>query len=69
MEAESKAKEIFISYSREHGVIFFIKQLKSDLEHNGFSVWLDVEDIPAGSDWHGAIGIGLTSCQVYAPRF
>lgn len=65
MDAESEAKEIFISYGREPGVIFFVKQLKRDLEHNGFSVWMDAEDIPAGSDWHGAIGVGLTSCQVH----
>ena len=38
-------------------------QLKHDLERNGYSVWLDREDIPAGSDWHGAIGMGLDQCR------
>eukprot|EP00656_Telonema_subtile_P039771 TRINITY_DN44853_c0_g1_i2.p1 TRINITY_DN44853_c0_g1~~TRINITY_DN44853_c0_g1_i2.p1 ORF type:complete len:365 (+),score=78.54 TRINITY_DN44853_c0_g1_i2:136-1230(+) len=30
---------------------------------HGFSVWLDAEDIPAGCDWHGAIGKGLSNCK------
>ena len=34
----------------------FVKRLKVDLEAAGFGVWLDTDDIPAGSDWHGAIG-------------
>ena len=38
-------------------------QLKHDLERHGYSVWLDREDIPAGSDWHGAIGMGLDQCR------
>ena len=28
-----------------------------------FSVWLDTEDIPAGCDWHAAIGTGLDQCK------
>lgn len=49
-------KEVFLSYGREPEVISFVTQLKHDLESRGFSVWLDTEDIPAGCDWHGAIG-------------
>ena len=26
-------------------------------------VWMDVDDIPAGSDWHGAIGTALHNCR------
>ena len=26
-------------------------------------MWLDTEDIPAGSDWHAAIGTGLHNCR------
>lgn len=51
------AKEVFLSYGREPEVSAFVKQLKADLETRGISVWLDTDDIPAGSDWHGAIGI------------
>ena len=49
-------KAVFLSYGREPEVISFVTQLKHDLEARGFSVWLDTEDIPAGCDWHGAIG-------------
>lgn len=45
-----------MSYGREPEVSAFVKKLKLDLEALGFSVWLDTDDIPAGSDWHGAIG-------------
>lgn len=60
-------KELFISYGREPEVIQFVSRLKADLENGGFSVWLDMEDIPAGSDWHGAIGTGLSSCRAIIP--
>ena len=59
----SAAKQLFLSYGREPEVVAFVSQLKHDLERNGFSVWLDAEDIPAGCDWHGAIGTGLDGCQ------
>ena len=58
---------IFISYGREQYVTQFAKQLKRDLEANGFSVWLDVESIPTGKDWHGAIGTGLQDCVGFIP--
>jgi hypothetical protein len=57
------SKEIFLSYGREQEVQAFVLRLKHDLEKNGFSVWLDLEDIPAGSDWHAAIGTGLYKCK------
>ena len=60
-------KELFISYGREPDVIQFVQRLKSDLESNGFSVWLDTRDIPAGSDWRGAIGAGLSQCKAILP--
>ena len=67
------AKEIFLSYGREVEVVNFVTQLKHDLEKSGFSVWLDTEDIPAGCDWHGAIGTGLDLCKaliaVITPRY
>ena len=57
-------KEVFLSYGREEQDIQrFVLKLKHDLEKNGFSVWLDMEDIPAGSDWHAAIGTGLHNCS------
>ena len=65
--AEKIRKELFISYGREPEVIQFVMRLKTDLENGGFTVWLDTQDIPAGSDWHGAIGTGLSSCRAIVP--
>ena len=64
---EDKSKSVFISYGRELDVSQFVKQLKRDLEANGYSVWLDLESIPSGSDWHGAIGTGLQECAAIIP--
>ena len=66
-------KEIFLSYGREAEVVEFVKKLKSDLEADGFGVWLDQNDIPAGCDWHAAIGSGLDQCHallaVVTPKY
>ena len=56
MKKMATGKEIFVSYGREPEVTAFVTLLKHDLEAQDFSVWLDTEDIPAGSDWHAAIG-------------
>ena len=64
---ENRSNSIFISYGREPAVIQFAKQLKRDLEVNGFSVWLDQESIGSGEDWHGAIGTGLQECVAIIP--
>ncbi len=42
-EASTKAKQVFISYGREPEVSTFVCRLKSDLESNGFTVWLDLQ--------------------------
>ena len=65
--ASSEYKELFISYGRNPVVTQFATRLKGDLEKNGFSVWMDVGDISAGSDWHLAIGSGLTQCKGFVP--
>ena len=59
--ATARRRELFISYGREPAINQFVQRLKKDLEEGGLIVWLDTEDIPAGSDWewHGAIGSGL----------
>ena len=67
MAANTSRKELFLSYGREPELNQFVCRLKQDLENNGFSVWLDTEDIPAGSDWHGAIGTGLNRCKAILP--
>ena len=60
-------KEIFVSYGREEEVQAFVVKLKRDLEKNGFTVWLDMEDIPAGkstADTDYSIGAVIISFQV-----
>ena len=61
--ARRPRRELFISYGREPAVNLFVQRLKKDLEEGGLTVWLDTKDIPAGSDWHGAIGSGLERCK------
>ena len=48
MAGVTSTKEIFLSYSRDDTIKPFVASLKHDLEQNGFSVWLDIEDIPDG---------------------
>ena len=42
------SKQIFLSYDRERAVEAFVVKLKQDLEKEGFTVFLDVRDIPPG---------------------
>lgn len=56
-------KQIFLSYGREPEVTAFVRKLRDDLVSMGFSIWFDQTDIPAGSDWHGAVGTGLDRCK------
>jgi formylglycine-generating enzyme required for sulfatase activity len=53
---------IFISYARKHEA--FARKLAGSLSNVGASVWLDVEDIPAGMNWSSAIQEGLDFCDV-----
>ena len=59
--------KIFISYGREPGVNDFVQQMKRDMESNGFTVWLDTDDIHGGSDWLGEISKGVSECQAFVP--
>ena len=63
----AQVKDIFISYGREEGVRAFVKSLKVGIEASGISVWLDVDDIPTGSDFHEEIGLALQSCRALVP--
>lgn len=53
---------IFISYSRQDEA--FARQLATRLTQVGADVWLDVEDIPAGTKWSSAVQQGLDAAQV-----
>ena len=55
--------DVFISYGQEQSTTPLVTHLKSDLERQGFKVWIDLTDISSGSDWHSAIGVGLRRCK------
>lgn len=43
---------LYIAYTREDAL--FTVQLAEDLDTVGIEVWLDINEIPAGSDWDSA---------------
>ena len=59
----SVLKDVFISYGRDSGVSQFVNQLRKDLETSGISVWMDIEDIPIGTDWRAEITTGVENCR------
>lgn len=60
-----KFKKIFFSYSRTDTA--FAVKLASDLKKEGYDVWIDQEDIRAGSEWDKQIEEALTTsdCLVF----
>lgn len=54
--------KIFFSYSRVDGAAFALK-LAVDLKKEGFDVWIDKEDIRAGSEWDIEIEKALETCD------
>ena len=57
-------KDVFVSYDREDTVKEFVRKLKRDLERAQLSVWLDEEDLPAGTEKQVlAIEIALRDCK------
>ena len=57
-------KDVFVSYDREDTVREFVRKLKRDLEGAQLSVWLDEEDLPAGTEKPVlAIRIALRDCK------
>lgn len=66
-------KHLFISYPRTE--IPFVQLLKSDLENEGFFLWIDQSDngIPLGSEWvntiSDAIDKSFAVISVFCPRY
>jgi hypothetical protein len=56
-----KFKKIFFSYSRTDAD--FALRLALDLKKEGFDVWIDQEDIRAGSEWDLEIEKALATCD------
>ena len=55
-------EKIFFSYSRADGSDFALR-LALDLKKEGFNVWIDQEDIRAGSEWDLEIEKALETCD------
>ncbi|MEO6329027.1 MAG: toll/interleukin-1 receptor domain-containing protein [Ginsengibacter sp.] len=55
-------QKIFFSYSRIDGSEFVLK-LAVDLKKKGFNVWIDQQDIRAGSEWDLEIEKALETCD------
>lgn len=51
-------KKIFFSYSREDGSEFSLR-LAQDLKNAGFNIWIDQQNIRAGTEWDIEIGKAL----------
>ncbi len=56
-----KYKKVFFSYSRTD--TDFAVKLALDLKKDGYDVWIDQEDIRAGSEWDMEIEKALTTCD------
>jgi hypothetical protein len=54
---------IFISYSRRDKAQ--VIQLRTDLEFRGLSIWLDLDDIPAGTVWAEEIRQGIDNSRYF----
>lgn len=54
--------QVFISYSRINEN--FARRLAADLDRDELDVWIDVEDIPPGTNWSNAVNEGLNSADV-----
>lgn len=55
-------KKIFFSYSRQDGSEFSLR-LALDLKKHGFNVWIDQQDIRAGTEWDLEVEKALETCD------
>lgn len=55
-------KKIFFSYSRQDGSDFSLR-LATDLKKLGFNVWIDQQDIRAGTEWDIEVEKALETCD------
>ncbi|XP_041370245.1 uncharacterized protein LOC121384084 isoform X2 [Gigantopelta aegis] len=65
-DVTGSAKQLLISYARadaaEHAL-----NLKEELSHLGFSVFLDVHEIKSGVDWQDSLNYAVSNCEVFIP--
>ena len=62
--------DVFLSYARRDSADF-VRQLTNALEAEGIDVWVDLDDIPAASDWQEDLRDGVLQsdcfCFVVSP--
>jgi hypothetical protein len=58
-----KQRKTFLSYSRANKD--FAVRLARELKSEGFSVWLDQLDIPAGARWDREVEKALKECEIF----
>ena len=58
-----KQRKTFLSYSRANKD--FAIRLARELKSEGFSVWLDQLDIPAGARWDREVEKALKECEIF----
>src|SRR3954447_4185841 len=62
--------DVFISYARRDSAEF-VRRLSDALAGDGIDVWVDLEDIPAASDWQQDLHDGVLQsdcfCFVVSP--
>jgi hypothetical protein len=58
-----KQRKTFLSYSRVNKD--FAIKLARELKSEGFDIWLDLLDIPAGSRWDREIEKALRECEIF----
>ena len=61
--ANEKQRKTFISYSRVNKD--FALRLARELKSEGFAVWLDQLDIPAGARWDVELETALEECEIF----
>ena len=61
--ANEKQRKTFLSYSRVN--TDFAKKLAKELKAEGFDVWFDQLDIPAGSRWDREVEKALRDCDIF----
>jgi hypothetical protein len=54
---------VFISYSRND--FYFAEQLAVSLRGQSLSVWFDVHELLAGTDWSAAIDRAIAECDTF----
>ncbi len=61
-EARARRYDVFVSYARVDKA--FVQALTRDLEGRGKNVYVDLDDIPPGADWHRQILRGIEASKV-----